>query len=136
MIHGTLAYFSAALLLFTTIACDSGEKPATSAQKADLQALVTSASEHLQGADRFAVLVNPSIPTLDTAADFYNREDGILQYIGETIVATVRNDTAEILFTVMDSPDSTTRVKREAVVYMTRDSGKWNGAGAFILDQE
>lgn len=136
MKHSTPAYISAALLLFTTLACGSGEKPATPEQKANLQELVGSASEHLKGSDRFAVLVNPSVPTLDTAADFYSKENGVLQYIGEKIVATVRNDTAEILFTVMDRPDSTTQVEREAVVYMTHDSGKWTGAGAFIIDQE
>lgn len=135
MTYHTHRYTAIILLLFSTLACDSSDEPATPAQKENLQELIQSASLHLQESKRFGKLLNPHIPTVDTGADFYSTKAGALQYIGDSIVATLRNDSAEILFTFSVEKDSATRKQREAFVYMVKDSGKWNGAGAFLVDE-
>lgn len=123
------------LVLITALLMSCGDdEPITVAEQNGLTAMIDGAASHLQESDRFAKLIQPHVPSLDTAAEFHRQGEDAMQLISDSIVATTRNDSAEVLFTITVAVDSVTREKRDAFVYMVKEGNDWKGAGAYIVE--
>lgn len=124
----------AGVLAMLTLGC-GGDEPATPEQRKDIATAVDSAAAFLVGSKRYGSLADPEIPAVDSTADVYAASENELRLVADGIAATVRDDSAEVLFTMSVKKDSVTREDRDAFVRLARKDGKWIGSEAYVVEE-
>lgn len=133
MLNTIINVFAACFCAFAIIGC-SGNEPATPEQQKDLTAAVETAAGHLKESKQFAALPAPKIPEITgNGGDFYTTPEKELRFLGKGVTAAIRNDSAEVLFSLTIQKDSAATENRDALVRLVRDSGTWRGSQAVIV---
>lgn len=133
MLSNIINRFATCAFALTVIAC-GGNEPATPEQQKELTTVVQTAAGHLKESKRFRELPGPTIAdTTGTKGDFYSTSEKELRFLGEGVVATITNDSAEALFTLSVKKDSASSENRDALVQLVREGGKWRGIEAVII---
>ncbi|MCB0713932.1 MAG: hypothetical protein KDD67_16525 [Ignavibacteriae bacterium] len=128
------------ILLFGCILCSTllfscgGEKPATPEQSAEIQEAIDSARTYMQRSKRFLRLGISETPEIGSAPDLFASEEKGIHLVSQDVIATLRGDSAEILFGLTIPKDSTGKEKRDAVVRMIRNDSGWRGRGVYIVE--
>lgn len=133
MLNKTINSLAACASALLMIAC-GGNEPATPEQRKAVITVVETAASHLRESKRFRELPDAKIPEITrSGGDAYATPEKELRLVDSAVTAVVRDNEAEVLFTLTIPKDSGSGERRDALVRLVRDSGAWRGREAVVV---